>query len=789
MRIKTLSCIAFALVLGCEDGPQQIFQPVEPGAVPSQSGPSWTPNGLDEFGNPTAPGKGFGAGNSAGGDAAGRARFCDEEEAEAQIRAMVAAPIIPDVSVGTIPLLGENGEPYVVDTLLGRPEDGKYCDPTYAYADAFIWGPTQELVVLFNMETRLVTAVIAFQSYLGTLTGSVTVNGQPVTVTAKPRERLLIDGEPLSEYAGSADRNQNPNAFVNERNVTLLYGMVRESFFGADPLPAGFNCVESNLCRIIYTSPTQESVPQDTFVLFEDSGMQFRFSPDGHIFFIYGSPVRVAPFEVQTEVDLGSDVFAPRMNSQSVETCSLDLNAELTWADFERDCLTDARTRARISFDVHNQRDGVTAHFNASSVEFLRRTSEHGVLHDGESPGPDDVLYGLSWTLSSGAPVRQFVPATLANGYKRNLERRMRQSVAPGADEDHPFLHYKLEVPPEILALETGVPIDALRVSSGESWMHLVREDIKALYHELPTYQRDLVDDRVLTPIYLAEPYMETVLDHLTSGAVYDDGAFMAFQSTDNQVWSIGFAHFVQNGVPYRLIAQFNLSYDGVTSVSVERGYSELDTMYAGLNAFVRNNSDAPESPYFDLTLGTGEYAMNGWGLGKTGIVVNGFDRQLGTLDVTLRSITANGAVAANDFTVPGTSITDRSGFLRQLRGERYEFVPAHMVKLYGKETVMAFFVKENGEIGRISQFTFKGDVLLCRGETPEQDLTISYGVNVRKALEAWEAEVGPETYRDCELVFNYSPNGNLLDEVVSLKNKSSFWTVAERASTASIWN
>ena len=56
---------------------------------------------------------------------------------------MVSAPVIPDVSVGGIPLLDANGEPYVVDSLLGRPEDGKFCDPTYAYADAFIWGPTR----------------------------------------------------------------------------------------------------------------------------------------------------------------------------------------------------------------------------------------------------------------------------------------------------------------------------------------------------------------------------------------------------------------------------------------------------------------------------------------------------------------------------------------------------------------------------------------------------------------------------------------------------------------------
>ena len=75
MRIQTLSCLALAFFLGCEDGPQQIFQPVEPGTLPTESGPSWTPSDLVEFGNPTPAGKGFGAGNAVGGDAAGRARL------------------------------------------------------------------------------------------------------------------------------------------------------------------------------------------------------------------------------------------------------------------------------------------------------------------------------------------------------------------------------------------------------------------------------------------------------------------------------------------------------------------------------------------------------------------------------------------------------------------------------------------------------------------------------------------------------------------------------------------
>ena len=136
--------------------------------------------------------------------------------------------------------------------------------------------------------------------------------------------------------------------------------------------------------------------------------------------------------------------------------------------------------------------------------------------------------------------------------------------------------------------------------------MQLIREDIAALYGELDETERALVDDRVLDPIYLVEPYMAVVLAQLTGGASDGEASFVAFQSTDDRRWSIGFAHFVESGVPYRLIAQFNLSYDGITAVTIERGYSEIDELYNGLNRFVRDHSDATESPYFDLSLSRG---------------------------------------------------------------------------------------------------------------------------------------------------------------------------------------
>ena len=94
----------------------------------------------------------------------------------------------------------------------------------------------------------------------------------------------------------------------------------------------------------------------------------------------------------------------------------------------------------------------------------------------------------------------------------------------------------------------------------------------------------------------------------------------------------------------------------------------------------------------------------------------------------------------------------------------------------------MCFLIEPDGTIGRVVQPTFKGQMSLCGG------LDISYGDNVREQLMAWEQAMGPEAYRDCEVVFNYSENGNVLDSVVSLRNRVSFTTIDGRAVTAAIW-
>jgi len=101
---------------------------------------------------------------------------------------------------------------------------------------------------------------------------------------------------------------------------------------------------------------------------------------------------------------------------------------------------------------------------------------------------------------------------------------------------------------------------------------------------------------------------------------------------------------------------------------------------------------------------------------------------------------------------------------------------------LFGKETIQVLYVERDGLIGAVELREFKGDIELCAG------LGIAYGDDVRRKLQAWADTVSPDTYSDCEVVFNYSPNGNILSEIVSLKNKVKLLVVADRAVTVMAW-
>lgn len=203
---------------------------------------------------------------------------CTVEENDALLRQMVQRPIIPGASIGGVPLLTPDGEPMSAEALLADPQ---WCDPTL-YADGLVWGPAQEIVFLFDQETHLGVQEVALGGYEGTLQGAYSglgADGLPAMIPVEIglRARETVDGVELDQFAARGEEAEMPRAWANPRNVTALYRMVRETFFGEAPFPEDYDCVAAERCAVVHL------VDRMTRVDLIDSGVLVMYLPDGMV--------------------------------------------------------------------------------------------------------------------------------------------------------------------------------------------------------------------------------------------------------------------------------------------------------------------------------------------------------------------------------------------------------------------------------------------------------------------------------------------------------------------------
>ena len=779
------------LLVACEDGPKRIFSP--------NAGDLSVQNGYDTpvpFRQQGSTGWDDSAG---GGDSHGRARFCDQPEIDALVQQMVQEPLLPDRSGGGIPLWTSESTPMSADDLLGSRKDGKFCDPTYTYSNAFVWGPNFEIIVFFDSETRLITDIQVGLDYLGDISGERTIDdtgGEQESVIIDLSRELNIGGRRLIDYAGSAEQANKPNSWLNHKNITAVYAMLRETFFGAEPLAKNYDCVTSKVCDVIYAGQ-DESVPQQTNLVFKDVGVTLVVAPNGVVTYVVLSPIRTAPFEVSAEISFAPDrtplSFAPRFRSAFAD-CDLTITDGITWSNFKESCIgpTADQLLGRFNYDVHTQRNGVDVQFNGVSLSFLRvDPNAPKVMNDGERPADEDVLYGINFTRTLDASVVEFTASELAIVYKEKLQKALARAVY-GSVEEHPFGHFDLHIPAYLSNQPQRIGELYVETSAGsqESWIAQVIEDVQALYEQLSPDERALVDPDVVQPLYVVEPFVDAVLASISHDASEEPSSHKLFRTTDNRKWSIGFANFMQDGQPYRIVVQYSLFFGAVTSVTVEAGFSAIDQVINQQNDFLRMAMGQSE-PYYTADLVDIGSDVNPIGLGGRGIGVDRInaDRSLQMMPIFV-TINADWDSEANDFVrktyaldVSGRTWDDRGGYTRQLRGERFEFIPADEIMFYGEDTYMVLYVRrEDGAIGRVDMTTFKGGISLCDG------LIIDYGDDVRKKVDAWARERPLTSFESCEIVYNYSENGNVLDAVVSLSRRIAIGTSGDRAISVSMW-
>ncbi|MBI5510206.1 MAG: hypothetical protein HY903_15730 [Deltaproteobacteria bacterium] len=813
MRSRVIG-LALLSLCACEDGPTQIFEP-NTGNPPQQ-------NGYGARAPFVAPGTKTYDSTSTG-DATGRAQFCDEDEISSLIQQLVVQPIIPNVGMGGLPLWDTTtGEPLLADTLVGKPDtftavptNGKFCDPWEEYLNAFTYGPTQEIILFFNEETRLVEGMGATDQYLGTLEGEYTVPGSSPAekrrIVFENREYAIIDkGAPtekkLDVYTSRAEQAGKPNAWLNHENINLMYRMIRETYFHADPtlIPAypTFDCLADKLCQIFYDSP-DESVAQQTTLAFWNSGVFVVFYPNGKLAWLETDPVRIANFEADGFVDfdpntvrnLAGGEMRFKYTSESLGGCNFGLDENLSFADFKTRCIDTPLALGRANYTVATQRDAVDVEFNGITLSFQRQTSTQPVLKDGEHPNDTDRLYEVYVSQLLFSQVDEFVPQDIAVLYASKLEAKLQAAVTAGCPGAHPFCALDIKVPGVDVGTDGSLAADSRQMdkivwttsaSVEKNWVQEVFATVRSEYQLLTPAQMAGIDPLVTDPVFMIEPFMLAVLEVFSHGGSALGNAHTVFVANDDRRWVFAWTSFKRpsDAANWRLEVHYNMNDGALREFIVGRGYSELDTVFANLVADI-NNDKGTTYDYYELWMsdqpGVAGY-VNPFALNGQGVVVGAFDRQLDTFEVGIATRAPGVADGMLSLTVPGEAMQDLAGYYRPVGGERFEFVPADIVNLFGKETSLSVAVEADGKIGRVSQGSFKGPLELCDG------LFIRGGDQVRAKVDAWRDTVTLEQFNNCDVVFNYSVNGNVLNSVMALNKRVSITVMDGRAVSAAIW-
>jgi len=800
IRILGSAVILSASLIGCEDGPSfegpsQIFDSTHDEFTDVTNGIAGNdPWSVDE-------GRGFESESS--GDSVGRARFCDQSQADAQVQEMITAPIVPDDSIGKIPLWGEDYTPLLADSLLGSPSDSKFCDPSGTYANAFTFGPLNEIVVIFNEETRLIDYVYAQPGYLGALEGSAkNAEGTEQKIWIRAGDPIRVGNLELKDDAPDSAAH-----WANPVNINHIHRMIRGTFFPAAPAPAlDFDCLGARICRIL-------EIGAERALRIEDSGVVLAFPANGGaVQFIMVQPVRVAPFEAAMDMSFGAAALpdpvappetpvdpeepiepapalaglSPVFESNVFENCSLKLDGKTTWAKFKSGCIKADDTLNRGSFDVLSGRGAVRVDFNGVFLTFLHAKGDP--LEDGARPADGDVLIGVSFTDNLNGSFAQWVPQSLGAHFKDRFEATVKGSLLASVP-DHPFNSFSLGALPQLsTTAESLSPLmgmtDAGPVDLVNSYVSTAQQAYAALTAEQAAY----VNPDLPKKTFLVAPFVEAALLVLTGGHSDEPLSVLYTVPSDDSLYVIGRAHFTIDGVPYRVFAQYNFVFGGIVYLGMERGFNSNDAPVNAAAAEFAKVVPALASNYYEHWLGlmplNGYPFPNPFALGATNISVTGVDRQLNMLNVEIASTDGEGAPKTYKLKVRGAHIDDGSGFDRQTEGETSEFLRSHAISFDGRETALQVHVDANGTVQQTTQFTFKGPVYLCGVGTPPE---IVYGQDVRATLDAF-ARQNPQAYRDCGIVFNYSPNGNVLNSVASVINKVSITLSGGRAVTVSAW-
>ena len=239
---RLLVCVCLAgLLVGCEDGPDQIFKPNPPELDPGKL------NGVSNLGHLADGRQPFEFQTSK--QEQGTVQICQADEQAKRWAKMVKEPIRPTIGAGGLDLRGTP-----VWSGLSIDDAQQQMCQAYVYGTEIVyWGDNAEMLAFYDTKTRLIDRLVTLTGYEGTIDagGFVIANNQPI----------MKDGSKL----------QNPDSDDNLRamNIAMLKKFRKEV-----KNPEKRDCVAENTCYTL-----------DWFTLkryvFEDMMLDFATEPEG----------------------------------------------------------------------------------------------------------------------------------------------------------------------------------------------------------------------------------------------------------------------------------------------------------------------------------------------------------------------------------------------------------------------------------------------------------------------------------------------------------------------------
>lgn len=705
MRLRRcLFGVVVAALVGCEEGPDQIFKPLPEGVdrtiLNGLAPAGYLAEGLQPFEFKTS------------GKQEGTAKICEGDEQKARWSKMIKEPILPTVGAGGLDL---RGEPQWSGLTIDQAQQ-QLCQVTLLDSNLGCWGDNCELVVFFDEKTRLILALVPYIGYEGKLVAGeyeVSVNN-PIQLGGKKL------GNPLSD------------ASMRALNIALL-----KAFRPEMQNPESRDCIAANSC-------TAEVYKTYKALRFLDLSMSIILEPQSDRVTQMGIQLKRAFAFGSADVTFGTGGtvagLAPMPKIPYSGSCSPTLGS--TWDHVAKNCIgADQPEKAQTQADGSGEL--VVVDMGGLGLYLTRPSLKaDAIFPDDVKPEAADQIaamgffgsYEGGFKLPQGAVLTRFfasvVPEVsklvpeLAGAQGDALAAALAQIKPLGDPERVKLGAQKIEECPAGGACQQGTLIARTR--------QLVLDAVQAAGVPIP--------DRVKDPNFLVELYLGALMATFNDDKLPTPAELRFFPADDSA--EILYAVFVRqlNGQRYAVRTAYEHVTDQLIYLFFKQGPMRPEAALW---------KDA-ELQQFDGKAGDGKFRL--WNLARSprlGLATQ-IKRTQDFPDLRMATISLKLGGLAEDVLVSYNAQNTISGFGIPVKGQRDTFVPAAFYGFSGNVIAAGVWAQDN-IVRAVYSSAFYDKLDFCGVKVGLWDEADAF----LKRLPA-----------DCDKIVGFSENGKVLSSI-----------------------